>query len=132
MKEIRNKFAVNPDAIKSVSLHDEEESRRYSYLYKKGDTFKSFNWKKFKFEERQYETDLFYDGDVFEGHVATRESILKDEAYIIKPEGVFVKPYITIRYKDGTANKTIYFSNYRKAKYAYDLILEHNKLISIE
>lgn len=133
MGDIKDKYAISTNFIKSVSCYDKSPSMKFECVHKKGEMHKVFNWRKLRFESKPYEKDEYYeyyDSNVFEGRIVDETEINKNIEYMIIDRTVYVRPYIVINYKDG---KRIfrYFDTYDAARKTYDSIKNAMKLIEL-
>ena len=123
--------AVNPDFIKSVTLCNEQESKKYRILHKKGETYKKFNWRKLRYEDVPFENDIIYYVDWWgDGVMEGIDKINGNDMYTVKDDKIFIRPCIDIRYKDGNL-RSFYFDTYDEAFRIYTILVAEKNLVEI-
>lgn len=121
--------AINPDFIKSVTLCNEYKSTKYQILHRKGEMHTVFNWRKFRHEEVPYEDDVIYYIDWWGEGTVSGTDVLKDY-HVVKEDGVYVKPCVDIRYKDGKLYSE-YYDSYEDALRIYTILVIEKNLVEL-
>lgn len=123
--------AINPDFIKSVTLCNEQESKKYRILHKKGETYRKFNWRKLRYEETVFESDIVYYVDWWgNGVIEGIDEINGNGMYTVKDGKIFIRPCIDIRYKDGKIHY-FYFDTYDEAFRIYTILVAEKNLVEV-